>query len=217
VALLSALGLFHVSWEDMEDIYTDLKTDSELKNNVEVSNNKNSDKNGKQMLIVSTDINSQNDYTKNDENNNDGNTVVSADLGPDSSLVLSFSRAAERCLPELSHAETFQVGVWCSCLHAHVCVCGVGGCMGLGGGWVAAFVVWVYGCMGVCVYGCMGVWVYGCMGVCVYGCMCVWVYGCMGVCVYGCMCVWVYVCMGVWVYVCMCVWVYVCMGVWVYV
>jgi hypothetical protein len=118
VALFSALGLFHVSWEDMEDIYTDLKTDSELKNNIENNNN---NKNGKQNKIVSSDFNSENDDTQINENKKNGNAIntvnkdeaVSADLGPDSSLILSFSRAAERCLPELSHAETFQVGAVC--------------------------------------------------------------------------------------------------------
>jgi hypothetical protein len=118
VALFSALGLFHVSWEDMEDIYTDLKADSELKNNIENNYNNNS---GKQNKIVSTDFDSENDDTQISKNRNNGNTVntvnkheaVSADLGSDSSLVLSFSRAAERYLPELSHAETFQVGAVC--------------------------------------------------------------------------------------------------------
>ena len=43
-----------------------------------------------------------------------------------------------------------------------------------------------YTLLNVCgvVYRCMGVWVYVCMGICIYGC---WVYVCMGVCVYGCM------------------------------
>ena len=53
--------------------------------------------------------------------------------------------------------------------------------------------VWVYGCMGAWVHGCI---VHGCMGVCLY--MRAWVrmvglYGCMGVWVHGCMGVWVYV------------------------
>ena len=52
---------------------------------------------------------------------------------------------------------------------------------------VCVYVVWMYVCMDVCVYGCMCVWMYVCMDVCVYGCMCVCMYVCVHVCVYGCM------------------------------
>lgn len=112
----------------MEEIYADLKTEKELKNKNGYKNDKN-DVTGKQRVVTASDLISENDDTQNNENRNNGNQAnivnkydgFSADLGPDSSLAVSFSRAAERCLPELSHAETFQVccvgctvwgGVW---------------------------------------------------------------------------------------------------------
>ena len=58
-------------------------------------------------------------------------------------------------------------------------------------------IITIEGRMYVWIYVCMDVWMYGCMG-----CMdvlCVWMCGCLDVCVYGCsISIWMHGCMGVW-------------------
>ena len=117
VALFSALGLFQVSWQEIEEIFIDLKNEKISKNNMDFSINPTAQYSGSGSELGPEP---GSDSGVGSGSGSGSDSSIGSGSGSGSSLALSFSRAAERCLPELSHAEIFQV---CVCVCVCVCEC----------------------------------------------------------------------------------------------
>jgi uncharacterized membrane protein len=114
VALISSLGTFSASWNEIEELNLEIENNEKINNgsdsdNNDSNNNNNNNNDNDIKLIINDEDNinkSENKSQYNNESKNENKNTIGNNRN---TLSFVFSETAERYFPDLSNAEVFQV------------------------------------------------------------------------------------------------------------